>query len=133
MEACILALACASVDDATIAAQLTAEGHRSPLRRHVLPSTVRAIRLRHGLLVTHHQSHPRRIAGCLTVPQPADRLVVKRHWIYDRIHNGAIAIARDKSTGLYLFPDTADTLVGLAQLRDGQLDRLQFTPPRVGS
>jgi DNA invertase Pin-like site-specific DNA recombinase len=133
MEACILALARAGVDDATVAARLTLEGHRSPLRHHVLPSTVRAIRLCHGLLVKHHQSHPRRIAGCLTVPQLADRLAVKRHWLYDRIHNGTIAIARDERTGLYLFPDTADTLAGLAHLRDGELDRLQVTPPPVGS
>ena len=58
---------------------------------------------------------------------------MKRHWLYDRIHNGTIAIARDERTGLYLFPDTADTLAGLAHLRDGQLDRLQVTPPPVGS
>jgi hypothetical protein len=105
MEARILALARAGIDDRTIAEELTTEGHRSPLRGHVLPSTVRAIRLRHGLLVTRHQSHPRQIAGRLTVPQLADRIVVQRHWSYDRIHNGTIAIARDKSTGLYLFPE----------------------------
>ena len=133
MEARILALARAGIDDTTIAEELTTEGHRSPLRGHVLPSTVRAIRLRHGLLVTRHQSHPRQIAGRLTVPQLADRIVVKRHWIYDRIHNGTIAIARDKSTGLYLFPDTAGTLASFQQLRAGQLDRLQFNPALAGS
>ena len=133
MEARILALARAGIDDRTIAEELTTEGHRSPLRGHVLPSTVRAIRLRHGLLVTRHQSHPRQIAGRLTVPQLADRIVVKRHWIYDRIHNGTIAIARDKSTGLYLFPDTAGTLASFQQLRAGQLDRLQFNPALAGS
>jgi len=133
MEARILALARAGSDDATIAEELTTEGHRSPLRGHVLPSTVRGIRLRPGLLVTRHQSHPRQIAGCLTVPQLADRIAVKRHWIYDRIHNGTIAIARDKSTGLYLFPDTAGTLASLQQLRAGHLDRLQFNPALAGS
>jgi hypothetical protein len=121
------------VDDATIAERLTAQGHRSPMRDHLLPSTVKAIRLRHGVLALQRQSHPRRIAGRLTVPQLADRLAIKRQWIYDRIYNGTIMIARDSRTGLYLFPDTADTLASFARLRDGQLDRLQFTQTPVGS
>jgi hypothetical protein len=129
MQTRILDLARVGVDDTAIAERLTAEGHRSPLRAHLLPSTVKAIRLCHRILAIPRQSHPRRIAGCLTVPQLADRLAIKRHWIYDRIHNGTIMIARDTRTRLYLFPDTADTLAGLASLRDGQLDRLQFTQP----
>ena len=64
--------------------------------------------------------------GFLTVPQLADTLRITRHWIYDRIHNGTIAIARDARTGLYLFPDTPDTLAGFRQLRGGEVDRLQF-------
>src|SRR5512134_248298 len=126
MEARILALARADVADATIAETLTAEGHRSPHRRHVLVSTVQGIRLRHRILRTASQSHPRTVPSRLTVPQLADTLRLTRHWIYDRIHNGTIAIARDARTGLYLFPDTPDTLAGFRRLRGGEVDRLQF-------
>jgi hypothetical protein len=49
MEAQVLELARAGVDDAEIARQLTAEGHRSPSSAEVLPTTIQGIRLRHRL------------------------------------------------------------------------------------
>jgi hypothetical protein len=54
----------------------------------VLPSTVKAIRLRHQIWQKRSQSHPRPIPGFLTVPELAMALGTTRHWIYDRIHNG---------------------------------------------
>src|SRR6201995_2156119 len=60
MEARLLELARAGQDDATIPAELSAGGFRSPMHGEVRQSTVRAIRLRHGLLQTKSQSHPRR-------------------------------------------------------------------------
>ena len=92
MEADIIARARAGESDQAIAAALTAAGHRSPQRDSVLRSTVQAIRLRHGILHKPSQSHQRRIPGCLTVSQLTARLGVTTHWIYDRIHNGTIAI-----------------------------------------
>src|SRR5262245_41271530 len=53
------------------------------------------IRLRHGLMVKRSQSHPRRIAGFLTLSQIAEQLQVTRHWIHDRIHNGTIQVRKD--------------------------------------
>ncbi len=128
MEKRVLECANAGQNDTEIAAELSAAGLRSPMRKQVLPSTVRAIRLRHGVLHTWSQSHPRRIPGYLTIPQLAVRLGVARHWIYDRIHNGTIAILRDKSSGLYLFPDTPDTLTDLQKLRTGEVEHLTFHP-----
>ena len=128
LEARILEMARAGQDDAAIAAALSAAGFRSPMHGELLPSTVRAIRLRHGILRVRSQSHPRRVPGRLTVPQLATRLDVRPHWIYDRIHIGTIAIARDADTGLYLFPDAPSTLIGLQKLRAGEVDRLAFTP-----
>ena len=71
--------------DEEIATQLTALGYRSPQRMMVLPSTVRTIRLKHGIFQVRSQSHPRRIAGSLTVPQIAKVLDMKVHWIYHHI------------------------------------------------
>jgi hypothetical protein len=96
--------------DAAIADQLSVEGFPSPMRPRVLASTVRTIRLRHGHFREQHQSHPRRIPGHLTVPQIAQALGVTRHWLYDRIHNGALDIGRDPSTGLYLVSDLPEIL-----------------------
>jgi hypothetical protein len=127
LEARILELARAGHgDDAAIAAELTADGHRSPMRERVLPSTVQTIRLRHGVMLKRSQSHPRHVPGRLTIPQLAARLGVSAHWIYDRVHNGAIAITRDEHTGLYPLPDAPSTLDRLQQLRAGELERLAF-------
>jgi hypothetical protein len=99
------------------------------MRDHLLPSTVKGIRLRHKLMQKRSQSHPRSIPGHLTVPQLADRLQIGCHWIYDRIHNGTIAVSRDPATRLYLFPDTAETLDGFRRLWAGEILNLQFSIP----
>lgn len=126
MEARILEMAGHALPDDQIATALTAEGYRSPMSDHLLPSTVKGIRLRHKLMQKRSQSHPRNIPGHLTVPQLADRLQIGCHWIYDRIHNGTIAVRRDPATRLYLFPDTSDTLDSFRRLRVGELQSLQF-------
>lgn len=51
MEAKILQWAPEGLADEEIAARLTREGYRSPMRPVVLPSTVKTIRLRHGILI----------------------------------------------------------------------------------
>jgi hypothetical protein len=113
--------------DATIAERLTAEGYRSPMNAsQLLPSTVRGIRLKQKLFVTRSQSHPRRIPGFLTVPQLAMVLDVSPHWLYDRIAKGTMLITREFATGLYLFPDTAETREQFQQFTMGHLQTLCF-------
>jgi DNA invertase Pin-like site-specific DNA recombinase len=127
MEKKILELAKAGQTDEEIAALLSREGHRSPHHATVLPSTVRLLRLRHRLLRERRQSHPRRIAGHLTVPQVARAAGLTPHWIYDRIHNGTIQVARDPATHLYLFPDKPKTLALFQQLQAGTLQKVRFS------
>ena len=98
--------------------QLTQQGYRSPKRPQVLPSTVNTIRLKHGLLHRRHQSHPRRRAGMLTVPQLARALAVTPQWVYHLMQRGVIVSTRDPTTGLSLFPDGPETITLLRQLRD---------------
>jgi DNA invertase Pin-like site-specific DNA recombinase len=126
MEKKILKLAKKGKSDEEIATLLTEQGHRSPKQSVVLGSTVRIIRLRHRLFRVRSQSHPRRIAGFLTVPQVAGKLKITPHWIYDRIHNGTIEVARDPDTNLYLFPDKPQTITLFKQLCAGKLQKLRF-------
>src|SRR5262249_21162249 len=126
MEKEILRRAAAGETDEEIAATLTRQGHRSPRHAAVLPSTVRLLRLRHRLFRKRSQSHPRRIAGHLTVTQLARTLGIKPHWIYDRIHNGTIRVQCDPKTGLFLFPDQPKTLTLFQQLQAGKLQKLRF-------
>jgi DNA invertase Pin-like site-specific DNA recombinase len=124
LEQQVLELCAAGWTDEGIAEQLTQRGYRSPMRVVVLPSTVRTIRLRHGVLRQRSQSHPRRIAGQLTVPQLARALGVTPHWLYDRIHNGTISVTKDPATRLYLFPDEPALVEQLRALIAGDRDTL---------
>ena len=129
MEAIILNLSQQGQTDEDIANHLTALGHRSPSRPDkVLPNTVKLVRLKHGVFQVRSQSHPRRIPGYLTLPQVAQALQVNPHWLYHQINKGSIQIEKDTQTGLYLFPDTPDTLVGLRRFQAGKCDQLRFTP-----
>lgn len=127
MEQIILELSQAGKSDETISEHLTALGHRSPSQPFVLPNTVKIIRLKHGVFQVRSQSHPRHIPGFLTISQISQNLAISKHWIYDRINNGTIQIAKDPKTGLYLFPDEPTTLELFQQLKDGQLDNLRFS------
>ena len=112
--------------DEEIARYLTQRGHHSPRHTTVLCSSVKIVRLRHGLFRDRRQSHPRQVPGFLTVPQLTAKLELERDWIYDRIHNGTIRVALDVERRLYLFPDTPETLARFRRLRAGKLDSLRF-------
>jgi DNA invertase Pin-like site-specific DNA recombinase len=126
MEKEVVKLARRGQSDAQIAERLTQHGFRSPQRPVVLPSTVKSIRLRHGLMVKRSQSHPRRIKGFLTLSQIAEQLQVSPHWIYDRIHNGTIRVSKDPEWQLYLFPDKPTTLARFRKLHEGKVKNLRF-------
>ena len=76
METRVLQLARAGADDAEIARQLTAEGHRSPSRTEALCSTVQGIRLRHRLKIPPKRTRWAKIPGRLSVPEVATDLGV---------------------------------------------------------
>ena len=126
MERIILDLSRSGESDEKIAEHMTELGYRSPLRQHVLPSTVKTIRLKHRLLQKRSQSYPRRIQGYLTVPQLTKLLDLPQRWIYYQIAGGSIQIEKDAKTGLYLFPDTPETLQRLKKLMHGKLRQLAF-------
>ncbi len=126
MENLIVKLASTGISDEAIATQLTAQGHRSPMRQFALPSTVKIVRLKHGIMQQRSQSHPRRIDGYLIVPQLAKTLDISVHY-YDRIHNGTIEVAKDEATGLYLFPNQPTTIELFRELIAGRLQNLRFS------
>jgi len=126
METQVLRLEAQGHADEDIAQHLTIHGFRSPQRPRVLASTVRTIRLRHGRLPRYRGPRPRHISCSLTVPQIATAVGVKPHWGYHLIRRGQIVVSRDEASGLYLFPDGAETLEAFRQLRDGQITALRY-------
>ncbi len=127
MERLILERSTAGILDEAIAQELTDLGYRSPMGLVVLPSTVKGIRLKHGIFQKRSQSHPRRIEGALTISQIATALDIDPHWIYDRIHNGTIQVDKDPNTRLFLFPDSPTTLEQFRQLHSGKFQNLRFS------
>ena len=128
MVARVLALARVGADDVAIARTLTAEGHRSA--RHgtaVLPSTVRGIRLRHGLKLVPRQTRWPPVPGWLTVTGITARLQVSDKWLRGRIRDGAIRTVREPS-GRYLFPDDETVLEALRQLRARLVEQVDLMP-----
>jgi len=126
LETRVLQLHKAGKSDAVIARELSAVGFRSPLRHDLLVSTVKGLRLKHRCFITPHQSHPRQIAGTLTVPQLAQRLGLSVHWVYDRLHNGQIRLQKDPATRLFLFPDHPRTTELLTHLHAGRRQHVGF-------
>ena len=127
MERLVLERSAQGISDEEIARELTEQGYRSPMHPFVLPSTVQMLRLKHGQFRVRSQSHPRRVAGSLTLTQLAKALDIAPHWIYYRINNGTLSITKDTTTHLYLFPDEPATLEGFRQLLKGTVKKLDFS------
>lgn len=112
IEARVLALARTRIDDDVIAQTLTAEGHHSAQHgTALLPSTVRHIRLQHGLKHVPVQTRWPRVPGWLTVTSIAARLHIPEKWLRDRLRAGAIQIvgaARGQSPAVARSPVARD-------------------------
>jgi len=126
VEQIIRAESLRGVPDEEIAQMLTARGYRSPQSRHMLPNTIRIIRLKQRIFQKRSQSHPRRVPGYLSVSQIAQALDLTPHWIYDRIYKGSIQVTKDPQRQTFLFPDTPATLDQFRQFKDGALTTLAF-------
>jgi hypothetical protein len=126
MERLIIDLFTQGYGDEEIAKRLTALGHRSPTCQPVRPNTVKSIRLQHRLFHKHSQSHPRRMAGDLTVPPIARTLEVPVHWMDDHIHRGTSAVTTDPTTGLDGLLDPPPTLKLFKDLQAGKRRKLRF-------
>lgn len=126
MEDIVVDMVKSGKKDSEIATKLSEDGYRSPLRSWVLPSTVRAIRLRKGLSRNSTYQRPHAVDGYLTVSQVANHIGVKSSWIYDRINNGKIVLEKTKVQKRYLFPDQPSTLKNFQDFKLGRLKILIY-------
>jgi DNA invertase Pin-like site-specific DNA recombinase len=127
MEQRVCELAATGLYDDEIARMLTAEGHRSPWRgAEVLPSTVRGIRLRHGMKTVRQRTRWPAVPGCLTVAQLAERLRIPQKWIHTQLRRGALRATHEPS-GRYLFPDTEPAMQAVRELRERRTMHVDLT------
>jgi hypothetical protein len=103
-------LLAAGTSDAAMAGQLPPHGERSPSQAAVWPRPVKGIRLKLGRMPHRAPSHPRQIAGSLTVPQRAEAWGSPPPWVDDQSKRGPVVSRRAAPTRLSLGPDGPETL-----------------------
>jgi hypothetical protein len=70
----------------------------------------------------------RHISGWLTMADVAQCLQVSTSWVKRRIHSGVIKVERDPHDKRFLFPDTAESIAALQELKSGVRDHLVIAP-----
>ena len=70
----------------------------------------------------------RHISGWLTIARVAQSLQVSTSWVKRRIRNGIISVQRDPHDKRFLFPDTAESIAALQELKSGVRDHLVIAP-----
>lgn len=123
MEAAITQFVRQGKSDEEIAAQLTADGYRSPRTSSVSAHMVLRVRLRRRIV--RDQSQARAVAGYLTVTQLAKRMKIAPSWIYERIYRGKIEVARHPKWKIYLFPDRPRTITMFEKLLAGKVQKVR--------
>jgi hypothetical protein len=123
MEATIKQLVRQGKSDEEIAAQLTADGYRSPRTSSVSAHMVLRVRLRRRIV--RDQSQPRSVPGYVTVTQLAKRMKIAPSWIYERIYRGKIEVTRHPKWKIYLFPDRPRTITMLEKLLAGKVQKVR--------
>lgn len=127
MEGTILELSRQGKTDEEIAEHLTAQGYHSPSRiDRVLPFTVRKMRIKHGIYRKREGINQVRVPGYLTIPQLSRLLDIPSSWFYYHIEHGRLQVEKDAETGVYLFPESSETLEQLGRLRAGDCHSVQF-------
>ena len=125
MEARVVELARAGMDDATIAAMLTKEGFRSARLDMVSAHAVKVVRLRCKVLRAPWLSTPRRVPGLFTVAHSHAGSASRPTGSID-----ASATARSMSSAVRSpaggFSLIQTTLSSLERLKNGQIERLHF-------
>jgi len=119
-------LAAEGLRDSAIAESLNQEGYFPCRGATFTPGIVLKLRCRHGLHVGLGRLRRGELPRGYTITAMARLLGVDPGWIYRRLHEGRIRIARDAQFGCYLFPQTREAVRRMKQLRRGQVEQISF-------
>lgn len=115
----VLALSEEGHPDQEIAARLTAEGFHSARQLPISKELVGKIRRAHDQVsVREHVRSHEQMADAWTIHGLAQRLGVRRTWLYTRIRNGTLPAHRHPVSGHYLIPNDPQVLASLEADRD---------------
>jgi DNA invertase Pin-like site-specific DNA recombinase len=119
-------LATQGLRDVAIAESLNQEGYY-PCRGATFTSgIVLKLRSRHGIHLGLGRLRRGELPKGYTITAMARLLGVDPGWIYRRLHEGRIRVARDAHFGCYLFPHTREAIRQMKRLKSGKVEQVSF-------
>jgi hypothetical protein len=119
-------LATEGLRDISIAESLNQEGYFPCRGATFTPGIVLKLRCRHGIHLGLGRLRRGELPRGYTITAMARLLGVDPCWIYRRLHEGRIRIARDPQFGCYLFPHTREAVRQMKRLKRGEVEQVSF-------
>jgi hypothetical protein len=119
-------LATEGLRDGAIAASLDQEGYWPCRGATFTPGIVLKLRCRCGIYLGLGRLRRGELPRGYTITAMARVLGVDPGWIYRRLGDGRIRIARDAHFGCYLFPHTREAVRQMKRLKRGQVEHVSF-------
>jgi hypothetical protein len=112
--------------DVAIAESLNREGYYPCRGVAFTPGIVLKLRCRHGIHLGLGRLRRGELPRGYTIAAMARLLSVDPGWIYRRIREGSLRIARDDQFGCYLFPHTREAVRRMKRLKSGKVRQVSF-------
>jgi hypothetical protein len=119
-------LAVKGLRDSAIAGSLNQEGYYPCRGAAFTPQIVLKLRCRYGIHLGLGRLRRGELPRGYTIAAMARQLGVDPGWIYRRIREGRLRLARDAQFGCYLFPHTREAVRQMKRLRSGKVDQVSF-------
>jgi DNA invertase Pin-like site-specific DNA recombinase len=119
-------LAVEGLRDSAIAESLNRESYYPCRGVAFTRQIVLKLRSRYGIRLGLSRLHRGALSKGYTITAMARLLGVDPAWIYRRIHEGRLRLARDTQLGCYLFPHTREAIRQMKRLRSGKVDQVSF-------
>jgi DNA invertase Pin-like site-specific DNA recombinase len=119
-------LATEGLRDIAIAESLNQEGYYPCRGAAFTPGIVLKLRCRYGIHLGLGRLRRGELPRGYTITAMAGLLGVDPGWIYRRMHEGRVRVARDAQFGCYLFPHTREAVRQMKRLKRGEVEQVSF-------
>jgi DNA invertase Pin-like site-specific DNA recombinase len=119
-------LATEGLRDSAIAESLNRQGYFPCRGPAFTPGIVLKLRCRYGIHLGLGRLRRGELPRGYTITAMARLLGVDPAWIYRRLHEGRVRVARDPRFGCYLFPHTREAVRQMKRLKSGKIEKVSF-------
>jgi DNA invertase Pin-like site-specific DNA recombinase len=119
-------LAIAGLRASAMAESLNQEGYFPCRGPAFTPGIVLKLRCRYGIHLGLGRLRRGELPRGYTITAMARLLGVDPGWIYRRLHEGRVRVARDPQFGCYLFPHTREAVRQRKRLKSGKIEQVSF-------